>query len=203
MRRFLWASELCAWCAGLLCFAVLLVLCVQAYGAQLAGHRLSNGHSGVTSPHAVPSLVAGDSVTTPGSVMGRLEVSAIGLTVPILDDFDPSSLRKGVGHIRGTALPGGLGNMALAGHRDTFFRPLRKIKKGMTLAVYTNDGRYDYQVDSMTVVEPEEVSVLAIHDTPEMTLITCYPFEYVGSAPHRFIVRAHLRSIEPSQAAGL
>ena len=135
--------------------------------------------------------------------MGRLEVSAIGLTVPILDDFDPSSLRKGVGHIRGTALPGGLGNMALAGHRDTFFRPLRKIKKGMTLAVYTNDGRYDYQVDSMTVVEPEEVSVLAIHDTPEMTLITCYPFEYVGSAPHRFIVRAHLRSIEPSQAAGL
>jgi sortase A len=94
-------------------------------------------------------------------------------------------------------MPGGLGNMALAGHRDTFFRSLRSIRRGMTVSVFTPDGRYDYVVDSTTIVDPNQVSVLAIHEIPEMTLITCYPFDFIGSAPHRFITRAHLKSIEP------
>jgi sortase A len=133
-----------------------------------------------------------------GAVMGRLEISAIGLKVPIVEGYDPESLRAGVGHIAGTAQPGGLGNMALAGHRDTFFRPLRNIRRGMKMSVYAKDGRYEYQVDSTSIVKPEDVRVLAIHEKPELTLITCYPFEYVGSAPNRFIVRAHLASVEAS-----
>jgi sortase A len=88
--------------------------------------------------------------------------------------------------------------MALAGHRDTFFRPLRHIRRGMKMSVFAADGRYDYMVDSMSIVKPEDVSVLSIHEKPELTLITCYPFEYIGSAPNRFIVRAHLASVVPS-----
>jgi sortase A len=131
-------------------------------------------------------------------VMGRLEIRSIGLSVPIVEGFNSADLRRGVGHVHGTAMPGGLGNMALAGHRDTFFRPLRNIRQGMRISVFTADGRYDYIVDSTTIVDPEQVSVLAIHNTPEMTLITCYPFDFIGSAPHRFIIRAHLKSIEPA-----
>lgn len=130
--------------------------------------------------------------------MGRLEIGAIGLTVPILQGFDPDELRKGVGHIEGTAMPGGLGNMALAGHRDTYFRPLRNIKRGMIEAVYSDSGRYDYVVDSMEIVDPEDVRVVAIHDRPEMTLVTCYPFDFIGSAPRRFVVHAHLVSLVPA-----
>ncbi len=139
------------------------------------------------------------SAATAGSVMGRLEIPSIGLTVPIVEGYDPESLRAGVGHIAGTALPGGLGNMAVAGHRDTYFRPLRNIRLGMTMSVFAADGRYDYTVDSTSIVKPEDVTVLAIHNIPEMTLITCYPFDYVGSAPNRFIVRAHLASPDPKR----
>jgi sortase A len=134
-----------------------------------------------------------------GSVIGRLEISALGLQVPIIEGFDPTALRAGVGHVVGTALPGGLGNMALAGHRDTFFRPLRGIRRGMRMSVSAGGDTYQYVVDSTSIVKPEDVSVLAIHDAPELTLITCYPFHYVGSAPNRFIVRAHLESASPTQ----
>jgi sortase A len=198
MRKVLLAVEVGAWCLGLLCCATLLVVRVQAHSAQEAALHLAARDTEQVSSNSREASVSKrrDSANSDG-VMGRLEIQSIGLTVPILDDYDPSSLRKGVGHIQGTALPGGLGNMALAGHRDTFFRPLRNIQKGMNMSVLTAGGRYDYVVDSTTVVEPEEVSVVAIHDAPEMTLITCYPFDFVGAAPHRFIVRAHLRSLEP------
>lgn len=175
----------------------MLVIRAQADATQNAAFQLeakSPGHSIEVSQGLLPARE--DSLKD--GVMGRLEIKSLGLRVPILDDFDPNSLRKGVGHIRGTAMPGGLGNMALAGHRDTFFRPLRNIHEGMVMSVFTSEGRFDYLVDSTTIVMPEEVSVLAIHDIPEMTLITCYPFDFVGSALRRFIVRAHLKSIEPA-----
>jgi sortase A len=173
----------------LLCGAALLGMKVKASSTSRAAAHIKT-------PAAKPTTAT--PATTNGSVMGRLEIASLGLNVPIVEGYDPSSLRAGVGHIAGTALPGGLGNMALAGHRDTYFRPLRNIRRGMILAVFAADGRYDYTVDSTSIVKPEDVSVLAIHDTPEMTLITCYPFEYIGSAPNRFIVRAHLASVDPS-----
>ncbi len=129
--------------------------------------------------------------------MGRIEIPAIALSVPILSDFERNSLLRGVGHIQGTALPGGLGTMGLAGHRDTYFRPLRRIAPGMRIDVSDTTGTYHYQVDSTEVVTPEQVRVLDILDRPAMALVTCYPFDFIGAAPKRFIVHAHLLSASP------
>ncbi len=140
-------------------------------------------------------------VTTEASkvpyVMGRLDIPAIRLTVPVLSDFDPASLKRGVGHIQGTAMPGGLGTLGLAGHRDTFFRPLQHIAKAMEIRVTDHTGTYRYVVDSTEIVTPDQVEVLDIRSEPELTLITCYPFDFIGQAPKRFIVHAHLLSLEP------
>ena len=129
-------------------------------------------------------------------VLGRLEISKVGLAVPIVDDYDAQKLVRGVGHVPGSALPGGLGNLVLAGHRDTFFRPLRNVRAGMEIDVTTPDGRYRYKIDRTEIVTPDHVEILDIGEQPEMTLITCYPFDFIGSAPQRFIVHAHLLSVE-------
>ncbi len=133
----------------------------------------------------------------PGDVIGRLEIPILGLAVPITAGIETTSLLRGVGHIDGTAYPGGLGTLGLAGHRDTYFRPLRRIQSGMDIRVTDGSGTYHYAVDSTEIVAPEQVDVLAIRSRPELTLVTCYPFDYVGAAPMRFIVHAHLLSASP------
>ena len=134
------------------------------------------------------------------SVMGRIEIPALALSAPITDDFDTGSLRHGVGHIPGTAVPGGLGTVGLAGHRDTFFRPLRNIAPKMEIRLTDRTGTYHYAVDSTEIVSPDKVQVLNIAARPELTLITCFPFDFVGAAPRRFIVHAHLLSASPDAA---
>jgi len=124
-----------------------------------------------------------------GSTLGRIEISSVGLTAMILEGTDEGTLRRAVGHIRGTPLPGQQGNVALAGHRDTFFRGLRKILVNDEITLTTLSGSYRYRVDSTKVVKPEETEVLE-DDGDILTLVTCYPFNFVGSAPRRFIVRA-------------
>ena len=124
-----------------------------------------------------------------GSTLGRIEISSVGLTAMILEGTDEGTLRLAVGHIRGTPLPGQRGNVALAGHRDTFFRELRKIRVNDEITLTTLSGSYRYRVDSTIVVKPEETEVLE-DDGDILTLVTCYPFNFVGSAPRRFIVRA-------------
>lgn len=125
-----------------------------------------------------------------GSPLGRIEISAVGLTVMVLEGTDEGTLRRAVGHIRGTPLPGQRGNVALAGHRDTFFRGLRKIRVNDEITLTTLSGSYRYRVDSTKVVKPEETEVLEDDGDDILTLVTCYPFNFVGSAPRRFIVRA-------------
>jgi sortase A len=134
---------------------------------------------------------------TAGQVIGRLEIPQLKLSVPILSNYDPESLSKGVGHIPGTAMPGGLGTVGLAGHRDMYLRPLRNIHAKMDIRLVDAGGVYHYAVDSTEIVKPEQVSVLDIGERPSLTLITCYPFYFVGSAPLRFIVHAHLVSVLP------
>jgi sortase A len=124
-----------------------------------------------------------------GSTLGRIEISSVGLTAMILEGTDDGTLRRAAGHIRGTPLPGQQGNVALAGHRDTFFRGLRKILVNDEITLTTLSGSYRYRVDSTIVVKPEETEVLE-DDGDILTLVTCYPFNFVGSAPRRFIVRA-------------
>jgi sortase A len=123
-------------------------------------------------------------------VVGRLEIPRLHVSAIVLEGDDESTLRYGAGHVPGTALPGQAGNMAIAGHRDTFFRPLRRIHPKDRVAFTTPDGSYDYTVESTEIVGPDDVRVLNASHSPELTLITCYPFTYIGEAPERFIVHA-------------
>jgi sortase A len=99
-------------------------------------------------------------------------------------------LRHGAGHLADTALPGEVGNVVLAAHRDTFFRPLSGVRAGDSIAVKTWDGEFKYVVESTSVVPPSAVEVLEPTGGRTLTLITCFPFSYIGAAPNRFIVRA-------------
>jgi sortase A len=125
-----------------------------------------------------------------GSTLGQIEINSVGLTAMVLEGTDEGTLQRAVGHIRGTPLPGQRGNVALAGHRDTFFRGLRKIRVNDEITLTTLSVSYRYRVDSTKVVKPEETEVLEDGDDDILTLVTCYPFNFVGSAPKRFIVRA-------------
>ena len=190
-KMSLWL-ERALYTVGAFCFLV-----VSYLGAGAAMSRHTALHPGALSLQA-PVQTKPASVQVPDSeVIGRLEIPSLNLTVPILSDYDPASLRRGVGHIRGTANAGGLGNFVLAGHRDTFLRPLRHIAAPMVIKVMIKEGTYEYVTDRTEVVDPNNLEVLDIHETPELTLITCYPFDFVGAAPHRFIVHAHLASASP------
>jgi sortase A len=134
---------------------------------------------------------AGSAAMRANLPLGRMEIGAIGLEAMILEGLDDQTLQRGVGHIPGTSLPGQEGNIAIAGHRDTFFRGLRKIRRGDEITLTTLGGFHRYLVDFTEIVDPENVTVLNQSNDPILTLVTCYPFYYVGSAPQRFIVRAH------------
>jgi sortase A len=128
----------------------------------------------------LPGLKAGSSSEDP-----KLDVSSV-----ILEGVGPQTLRVALGHVPGTSLPGQPGNVVIAGHRDTFFRPLRKIAICDEVAVETTARIYYYQVHSFEVVDPRYVNALRFHNKNELTLITCYPFSYIGPAPKRFVVHA-------------
>jgi sortase A len=108
----------------------------------------------------------------------------------VVEGIDKTTLRRAVGHIPGTALPGHPGNVGLAGHRDTFFRSLKDLKIDDEVELSTLAGNFKYEVESLRVVDPENVGVLAQSGHNVLTLVTCYPFYYVGPAPMRWIVRA-------------
>jgi len=124
-----------------------------------------------------------------GGVMGRIEIRRLGLSVMVAEGVDQGTLRRAAGHIPGTAQPGEAGNVAISAHRDTFFRPLRNIRRNDLVTLTTLAGNYDYRVVATKVTEPSDVSVLAPNGKEILTLITCYPFYFVGSAPKRFVVQ--------------
>jgi sortase A len=125
-----------------------------------------------------------------GETVGRLEIPRLKVSAVVKAGVDSRTLRLAVGHIPGTAFPGETGNVGLAGHRDTFFRRLRDVRSDDEIVLTTPDGVYRYRVDRTDVVEPSDVWVLDPTEQPTLTLVTCYPFTYVGSAPQRFVVRA-------------
>jgi sortase A len=129
---------------------------------------------------------------TAGSALGLLEIPRLGVSAIVRVGSDSRTLRLAIGHIGGTALPGERGNMGLAAHRDTFFRRLGEIRPDDQVRMVTADGTFDYRVEGTRIVEPRDTWVLDPTEEPVLTLVTCYPFRYVGSAPQRFIVRAHL-----------
>lgn len=126
-------------------------------------------------------------------LLGRLEIPSIQLTVMVREGVDTTSLRKAVGHLPSSSLPGEAGNVVVLGHRDTFFRPLRGIAQGDPIRVKTRTGSFQYIVDSIQVVPPEQsLSFKEEMSAKSLTLITCFPFDYIGPAPRRFIVRARM-----------
>jgi len=126
-----------------------------------------------------------------GEVLGVLLVPRLGLKVIVVQGDSAANLRRAVGHLSTSALPGEWGNVALAGHRDTFFRPLRNAQVGDEIDFTTAQQRFLYVVDSIQIVAPNDIEVLEATTGRHLTLITCYPFYFVGPAPKRFIVHAH------------
>ena len=125
-----------------------------------------------------------------GAVIGALSIPRVQLSAMVLHGSDARTLQRGPGHLEHTAEPGHAGNIVIAGHRDSFFRPLRNIRRGDDIFLDTSYGRFQYQVTSLQVVGPRELSVLAPTREEVLTLITCYPFWVLGHAPDRFVVRA-------------
>jgi sortase A len=127
-----------------------------------------------------------------GTPLGKLTIPSVGISAIVLEGDDDATLNAAPGHIPGTAVPGEDGNVAIAGHRDTFFRNLKSIRAGDSINVRTPRGAYLYRVDWTQVVDPSRTDVLTASGSPTLTLVTCYPFYFVGPAPKRFIVRSHL-----------
>lgn len=164
-------SAALVWCLTVLAGAALF----QWYEARKLAHMPRAGHY-------IPQR---------DELIGRLEIPRLHLATVVLEGDDDGTLRLAAGHVPGTPFPFQPGNFSVAAHRDTFFRPLRKIKPDDRIELTTPDGLYTYSVESTQIVKPTQVSVLDSHPGPqELTLITCYPFYYVGSAPMRFIVHA-------------
>ena len=125
-----------------------------------------------------------------GSAVAVLAIPRLGMSTVVIEGTEESELKLAPGHIRGTSLPGNGGNIGVAGHRDTFFRPLRLIRRDDTITVTTHEREYRYRVVATEIVGPADVQVLYPTKDEVLTLVTCYPFDFVGPAPKRFIVRA-------------
>jgi sortase A len=122
--------------------------------------------------------------------IGILRIPSAHLEAPILEGTDEVALNEGVGHIAGTDSVGGIGNTGIAGHRDGFFRGLKDVQVGDAIQIETRQGPLTYTVDRILIVDPHDVTVLKAQGHASLTLVTCYPFYTLGSAPRRYIVQA-------------
>jgi len=163
------------------------------FGLGYAGYVVADTHIYQTIEQSKFEKVSHSEVPHPvveGSAIGEMEVPRLGLKAIFVQGDSPRILRHAVGHISETALPGEAGNVVLTGHRDSFFRPLRSIQVGDAITIKTLQGKFGYQVASTEVVLPSDVQVLQPSSENTLTLVTCFPFYYVGAAPKRFIVHA-------------
>src|SRR5262245_14441779 len=198
-----WAERLLLF-VGVMCVGYLLYTYVESWLYQsfedreldkILNDTAATGTSGTTPEEVAPRPRAVPRRTfAPGSTVGRIEIPRLGVSAVIRAGSDARTLRLAVGYIPGTAVPGDVGNFGLAGHRDTFFRKLRDINPDDEIRIVTKDGVFNYYVQRTNIVMPEDVWVLNPTNYPALTLVTCYPFNYIGSAPKRFIVRAALRT---------
>ena len=146
----------------------------------------AGGQAASVAPAAEPRRLAAE----PGAVLGRIEIPRLRLSAMIAEGVDTRTLSRAVGHVPSTGWPGGSGNCGLAGHRDTFLRGLGDIGVGDVIHIVTLERTTRYRVEWTEIVEPTRVDVLDSTAAPSLTLVTCYPFAFVGHAPQRFIVRA-------------
>lgn len=183
---------------GIYCEAWLYRTAYQAYENWRFDHETSDRPAPVpTKRVALPAVlpdpdrgVPKSPVSGTGWVVGRISIPRLNLSAIVEEGVDEATLSRAVGHIPGTALPGENGNIGIAGHRDTFFRKLKDLEPNDEIDFTTHTGRYRYTVDSLTVVEPSDTSVLESKGKKILTIVTCFPFHYIGAAPRRFIVHA-------------
>ncbi len=174
------------WIGGL----SLLAYCGFVLAAAWWFQRETSAAFTLASTPARPASVLAALPASQEPVVGRLEIRRLGISVMVLQGTSSAILRRAAGHIAGTALPGQSGNVGVSAHRDTFFRPLQNIRRGDAVAFTTRSGTFRYRVVSVSVVRPDDISILTAGDVQSLTLVTCYPFMFAGSAPERFIVRA-------------
>ena len=140
-----------------------------------------------------------------GHVLGRMRIRRLKMSVPIVEGASARILRLGAGHVPGTAIPGSAGNVSIVGHRDTFFHPLQRIREGDEIEIDTASSSSVYKVAWIAIVSARDGDILELTEAPSLTLVTCYPFHFIGAAPERFAVRAHrvsmdLRTVGPDGA---
>jgi sortase A len=164
-----------------------LVLLHASHYQEIANNILEKQMHAEQQSRVSPSA----SAAKKGDVLGRIEIPRLGLMVAIVEGTTSRTLEVGVGHIEGTALPGEPGNIGIAGHRDTYFRALKDIHMGDEIRIQTAIGLSRYKVDRVRIVAPDDMSVLTPSPASAITLVTCYPFYFIGAAPHRFVVHAY------------
>jgi sortase A len=170
-------------------------------GAKVEATHTTNSEDALDSKHEPEqALWSAQRIQSHESVLGQaidplavLRIPKLGLEVPVLDGTTGFILNRGVGRIAGTARPGQDGNIGIAGHRDGFFRNLKELKTGDTLELVTASGTDVYLVDQIRITRPADVSVLQARRKRSVTLVTCYPFYFVGPAPDRYVVAASLK----------
>jgi len=184
-------------CLGYYGYVISETALYQAYEARELDAILASAPATPARADAPASPRAETTVTlrarpAAGSALGLLQIPRLEVSAIVRAGSDSRTLRLAIGHIGGTALPGERGNMGLAAHRDTFFRRLGEIRPNDQVRLVTAEGTFNYRVEGTRIVEPRDTWVLDPTEGPVLTLVTCYPFRYVGSAPQRFVVRARL-----------
>ena len=185
-------------CLGFYCYSYVYRTGYQLYEGWRFDHATAEPEAAPGEiPAALPVVLPDPDRGTPAprtsgrpSVIGRISIPRLHLSAIVEEGVDNTTLSRAVGHIPGTALPGETGNIGIAGHRDTFFRALKDLQPHDSIDFTTHAGRFHYTVESLTVVEPTDVSVLQSNGDQALTIVTCFPFQYIGNAPRRFIVHA-------------
>jgi sortase A len=201
-KRILFAAQITALIVGAVlvgwpAFVFVRSSVVQWFGVRQIDRAYESAKSvdrknppAIVSPPAV--VVKKPAVRPPakGSLLAKLEVPRLHMSLVVLEGADLATLDKSIGHVTSTAMPGEYGNIGIAGHRNTHFKKMEWIRQGDEMILTSSEDRYRYLVESIRLVTPDDVEVLDDSLGPAITIVTCFPFEYVGHAPQRFIVRA-------------
>jgi LPXTG-site transpeptidase (sortase) family protein len=171
----------------------------QATQARKFTFALQSNPAGGVKTYAAPFKASLKPKRSDGAAIGSLVIPRLGLSTMVVEGADDRDLELGAGHIPGTSFPGQPGNVGIAGHRDTFFRPLRRIQRGDAITLTTLGGAFEYRVVSIEIVKPDDIWVLYPGSSETLTLVTCYPFLFVGPAPRRFIIRAERAALPTGQ----
>lgn len=198
MKRAAWNGQIKTWISSVLVAAsiVLLFLGARDFFGSRFGQMEAQKHF-EQREEAVRGRIP---AVKPGDTIARLLIPRLRTNLYIVEGDGPSELRAGPGHLSDTAQPGAQGNCVIAGHRDTHFRILKRIRKGDDIVLETKTGRYVYRVRNTRIVKPDNLTSLRPTQEGELHLITCYPFYYVGAAPKRFVVEALLKG-EPRRTS--